>query len=35
MHPNVFLKTFWQMEVKPQVFVAMNFHESYDERHQK
>ncbi len=35
MHPNVFLKTFWQMEVKPQVFVAMSFHASYDERFQR
>jgi len=32
MHPNVFLKTFWRMEVKPQVFVAMSFHKSYDPR---
>ena len=35
MHPNVFLKTFWQMEVKPEVFVAMSFHEMYEERYQK
>jgi len=25
MHPNAFLRTFWQLEVKPQVFVAMSF----------
>ncbi|MFH1023777.1 MAG: hypothetical protein V1809_10375 [Planctomycetota bacterium] len=29
MHPNVFLKTFWRMELKPQVFVAMSFDDRY------
>src|SRR6266542_3542020 len=32
MHPNVFLKTFWRMELKPQVFVAMSFSERYQKR---
>jgi hypothetical protein len=32
MHPNVFLKTFWRMELKPQVFVAMSFHGDYEQR---
>ena len=32
MHPNVFLKTFWRMELKPQVFVAMSFHGAYEQR---
>jgi hypothetical protein len=34
MHPNVFLKTFWRMELKPQVFVAMSFHGTYQQRYQ-
>lgn len=33
MHPNVFLKTFWRMELKPQVFVAMSFHGAYEQRY--
>ena len=32
MHPNVFLRTFWQMEFKPQVFVAMTFSPQYQIR---
>jgi hypothetical protein len=32
MHPNLFLKTFWRMDLKPQVFVAMSFQPAYTER---
>jgi hypothetical protein len=32
MHPNTFLKTFWQMNLRPQVFVAMSFAEAYKAR---
>ena len=33
MHPNVFLKTFWRMDLKPQVFVAMSFAPQYKARY--
>ncbi len=33
MHPNVFLKTFWRMEFKPQIFVAMSFSPKFDARY--
>lgn len=32
MHPNAFLKTYWRMELKPQVFVAMSFAQQYEYR---
>lgn len=32
MHPNVFLRTFWRMELKPQVFVAMSFSPRFQSR---
>jgi hypothetical protein len=32
MHPNAFLKTFWRLDLKPQVFVAMSFSERSRER---
>ena len=32
MHPNVFLKTFWRMDMKPQIFVAMSFAPHYKQR---
>ena len=32
MHPNVFLKTFWRMDLKPQIFVAMSFAPQYMSR---
>src|SRR5205823_3594933 len=32
LHPNVFLNTFWQLELKPQVFVAMSFDPRYQSR---
>ncbi len=35
MHPNLFLRTFWQMELKPQIFVAMSFAPQYQERYTK
>ncbi|MHB1033186.1 MAG: hypothetical protein ACYC35_04090 [Pirellulales bacterium] len=33
MHPNVFLKTFWRMDLKPRVFVAMSFAPQYKGRY--
>lgn len=35
MHPQAFLKTFWRMELRPQVFVAMSFAPQYDVRYTK
>jgi hypothetical protein len=32
LHPNIFLKTFWRPELKPQVFVAMSFAPQYPQR---
>lgn len=32
MHPQAFLKTFWRMELRPQVFVAMSFGPQYQGR---
>lgn len=32
MHPNTFLRSFWNMAVKPQVFVAMSFAPAYEDR---
>ena len=32
MHPQLFLKTFWRMELKPQIFVAMSFDKKYKPR---
>jgi len=32
MHPQLFLKTFWRMELKPQIFVAMSFDDKYKSR---
>lgn len=33
MHPQAFLKTFWRMELRPQVFVAMSFASQYQSRY--
>jgi hypothetical protein len=33
MHPNAFLRQLWQMELRPQVFVAMKFGGIYDDRY--
>lgn len=33
MHPNAFLKTFWRLEVKKQIFVAMSFDPQYQSRY--
>ena len=33
MHPQAFLKTFWRMELRPQVFVAMSFTPQYQSRY--
>jgi hypothetical protein len=32
MYPQLFLRTFWQMQFKPQVFVAMSFDDKYKSR---
>ena len=32
MHPNLYLQTFWRMDLKPQVFVAMSFDSRYQAR---
>jgi hypothetical protein len=32
MHPNTFLRTFWRLEFKPHVFVAMPFGERFQSR---
>jgi hypothetical protein len=32
MYPQVFLQTFWQMELRPQIFVAMSFDPKYSQR---
>ena len=34
MHPQLYLKTFWRMELKPTIFVAMSFAEKYKSRFQ-
>jgi hypothetical protein len=35
MHPQAFLKTFWRLELRPQVFVAMSFASQYGDRFEK
>lgn len=35
MHPNAYLRTFWQLDVKPQIFVAMSFADEYRARYEK
>ena len=35
MHPNSFLNTFWRLELRPQVFVAMSFHPNYTDRYER
>jgi hypothetical protein len=35
MYPNLYLQTFWQMDFKPQVFVAMSFDQRYQSRFEK
>ena len=32
MHPNAFLQTYWRMDLRPQVFVAMSFADEYKAR---
>jgi hypothetical protein len=32
MYPQLFLRTFWQMQFKPQIFVAMSFDDKYKPR---
>jgi hypothetical protein len=33
MHPNAYLNTFWRLELKPQIFVAMSFASEYEARY--
>lgn len=35
MHPQLYLKTFWKMELKPTIFVAMSFSNQYQARFEK
>lgn len=35
MHPNLYLRTFWRTEIRPEIFVAMSFAGPYEERFQK
>ena len=35
MHPNTFLRTFWRLEVKPQIFVAMSYAPEYRVRYEQ
>lgn len=35
MHPSAFLKTYWRLDLRPQVFVAMSFAPAYEQRFQK
>jgi len=32
MHPQTYLKTFWRLELRPQIFVAMSFASQYESR---
>ncbi|MGC4027755.1 MAG: hypothetical protein QM696_02615 [Steroidobacteraceae bacterium] len=32
MHPNAYLRTYWRGEIKPQIFVAMSFDDTYARR---
>jgi hypothetical protein len=32
LHPQTFLKTFWRLEMRPTVFVAMSFAPQYQTR---
>lgn len=32
MHPNTYLRNFWQLELRPQIFVAMSFAPQYQQR---
>jgi hypothetical protein len=32
MHPQLYLKTFWRLELKPTIFVAMSFADRYKAR---
>ena len=34
MHPNVFLKSLWRLEVRPEIFVAMSFADKYTKRYE-
>src|SRR4051812_6902313 len=35
MHPNAYLRSFWRLELRPQIFVAMSFDETYRSRYEK
>jgi len=32
MHPQLYLNTFWRLELKPTIFVAMSFTDRYKAR---
>ena len=32
MHPQAYLKTFWRLDLRPQIFVAMSFAPQYEQR---
>ena len=33
MHPNAYLQTYWQLDLKPEIFVAMSFSDEYEARY--
>ena len=35
MHPNAYLRTFWQLDLRAQIFVAMSFADEYTARYEK
>ena len=35
MHPNLYLRTFWSADIRPEIFVAMSFAENYEDRFQQ
>jgi len=35
MHPNAYLRTFWQLELRPTIFVAMSLADAYRQRFTK
>ena len=35
MHPNTYLKSFWRLELRPEIFVAMSFLDQYRARYEE
>lgn len=35
MHPNVYLRTFWGMDMRPEIFVAMSFADKFKQRYEE